>query len=210
MRTDELIRALAADAGTTRAGTGRSLMVALPIGAAASAVLFAAALGVRPDALASLASYRYVLKFVITLLLAATALRVVWQLSQPGRRVDTVLLAVAPLLLVVAAASELVVLPSNAWSGALFGTTWVWCLVWVPLLSLAPLAATLLALRRAAPTAPRFAGAVGGLLAGGIGATFYASHCPGDSPLFLIAWYSIGIALIAVLGALAGGRMLRW
>ena len=66
------------------------------------------------------------------------------------------------------------------------------------------------AVGRAAPPDKRLAAIASLGMAGGIGATFYASHCPGDSPLFLIAWYSIGIALIAVLGALAGGRMLRW
>jgi hypothetical protein len=72
------------------------------------------------------------------------------------------------------------------------------------------LAAVLYALRRGAPTHPAIAGAVGGLLSAGIAATLYASHCPDDSPLFLAAWYTIGIVLMTGIGALIGSRLLRW
>jgi hypothetical protein len=54
------------------------------------------------------------------------------------------------------------------------------------------------------------AGAVGGLLAGGLGAMLYASHCTDDSPLFVALWYVVAIALVAVVGALAGRLVLRW
>ena len=35
------------------------------------------------------------------------------------------------------------------------------------------------------PTRPALAGAVAGLLAGGLAASFYAAHCTDDSPLFV-------------------------
>ena len=98
----------------------------------------------------------------------------------------------------------------TVWMPSLFGTTWRGCLVFIPLLSAGPLAAILVALRRGAPTRPALAGAVAGLLAGGIGSFVYAAHCPGDSPLFLGAWYTITILEMAALGALAGSRLLRW
>ena len=92
----------------------------------------------------------------------------------------------------------------------MFGTTWNVCLIAVPVLSLPILAALLVALRRGAPSSPAAAGAVAGLLAGGLGATIYASHCPGDSPLFLGAWYTITIAELALAGSIVGHRVLRW
>ena len=57
-------------------------------------------------------------------------------------------------------------------------------------------------LRYGATTRPGFAGAMAGLLAGGLAATFYAAHCPDDSPLFVATWYTIAIAAMALASAL--------
>jgi hypothetical protein len=65
-------------------------------------------------------------------------------------------------------------------------------------------------LRRGAATRPMLTGAVAGLIAGGIAATFYASHCVDDSPLFVATWYVIAIAFVALVGAIAGRWVLRW
>ncbi|MFZ5673199.1 MAG: NrsF family protein [Pseudomonadota bacterium] len=45
---------------------------------------------------------------------------------------------------------------------------------------------------------------------GGIGATLYASHCFDDSPLFVLVWYSLAIALVTAVGFFAGRHLLRW
>ena len=55
-----------------------------------------------------------------------------------------------------------------------------------------------------------FAGFCAGLLAGGIAATFYAANCTDDSPLFVATWYPLAIGLLALLGAVLGGRFARW
>ena len=72
------------------------------------------------------------------------------------------------------------------------------------------LCAFLMALRQGAPANPGLAGALAGLASGGIAATFYASHCIDDSPLFVIVWYSIAISLVTLAGFLAGRRWLAW
>lgn len=84
------------------------------------------------------------------------------------------------------------------------------CVFFIPVLALAPLAGFLLALRNGAPESPGLAGAVAGLAAGAIAAATYAWHCPDDSPLFVAAWYPIGFVLMTLLGALIGLRILRW
>ena len=66
----------------------------------------------------------------------------------------------------------------------MIGHNSLFCVTVIPLLSLAPFAAVLYALRSGAPANPTVAGAVGGLLSAGIAATLYASHCTDDSPLF--------------------------
>jgi hypothetical protein len=210
MKTDSLIRALAADV-TAEAPLGRSVRLAVALGGAVTLALFFVALGVRPNALASLGtSPRFDFKFVVTLLLAATAARLLMQLSRPGASEQRWLLVLAPTLLFCAVAAELAAVPAAGWATALFGTTWRACLYNIPALSLPILVALLVALRRGAPGSPAATGAVAGLLAGGLGGAIYASHCPGDSPLFLGAWYTLTIAALAFVGGIAGRWLLRW
>jgi len=84
------------------------------------------------------------------------------------------------------------------------------CMSAIPALSLPLLVAALIGLRRGAATRPMLTGAVAGLMAGGIAATFYASHCIDDSPLFVATWYVIALAFVALVGAIAGRWVLRW
>ncbi|MGH6804077.1 MAG: NrsF family protein, partial [Methyloceanibacter sp.] len=78
------------------------------------------------------------------------------------------------------------------------------------LIGIGPLAIFLLTLRHGAPTRPALAGAVSGLLAGGIAATFFAAQCTNDSPLYVATWYTIGIAGLALIGAVGAKRIVRW
>jgi hypothetical protein len=114
------------------------------------------------------------------------------------------------LLLSLAITGELVALPPEAWGSRLVGSNALACLGLIPLLSLPVLVAALAGLRHGAPAHPARAGAVAGLFAGGLGATLYAMHCVDDSPLFVAAWYGLGIAAVAGLGAALGARLLRW
>jgi hypothetical protein len=84
------------------------------------------------------------------------------------------------------------------------------CMKYIPILSIAPLAAILFALRNGAPARPWAAGAAAGLLSAAIGATYYASFCVDDSPLFIAIWYVAGMAIVTVAGALIGARVLKW
>jgi hypothetical protein len=90
------------------------------------------------------------------------------------------------------------------------GTNWAICLTAIPLLSLAPLAALLVALRSAAPQSRARAGAAAGLLAAASGATLYAFHCFDDSPLFVATWYVLAAVPVVLLGIVLGRRLLRW
>jgi hypothetical protein len=87
---------------------------------------------------------------------------------------------------------------------------WQVCMVLIPMLSAAPLIAILLALRHGATSHPVLAGAAAGLLATGIGATLYATHCQSDSPMFVAVWYVIATVIVTAVGALLGSRLLRW
>jgi hypothetical protein len=213
MKTDDLIKALAADARSVEPPIARTLAVAVGIGALLSLVVFLAAFGPRPDFTnVASSSVRFVFKFVVTLSLAISAFVLVRGLSRPDFKPDKRLwwLALGPALLVAGIVLELVSVPSDAWHARMIGHNSFYCMTVIPLLSLAPFAAVIYALKRGAPANPTIAGAVGGLLSAGIAATLYASHCTDDSPLFVAMWYPVGFVLMTALGALIGSRFLRW
>ena len=211
MRTDDLIRALAQD-GQKGRPPGRALSMALVASLPVALLLFLVILGPRPDFATALENLRFPLKFVLTLALAVPALALAAVLARPGAawRGRARWLLLAPALLLVAVAVELAVTPAAEWSARWIGHNWLVCLGAIPLLSLAPLAGLLIALRDGAPTRPGLAGAVAGLAAGALGATFYAAHCPDDSPLFVATWYVVAIGLVTIAGAALGSRLLRW
>lgn len=213
MRTDDLIKALSADARNVEPPIGVTIAVAVAIGSVSSLLLFLWLLGPRPDFSEVITgSIRFLLKFVVTLSVAFPAFVLLRGLSRPdfvaGRRLWW--FGLAPALLAVSGLFEMASLPSNEWHALMIGQNSSLCVTMIPLLSLAPLAAVLYALKAGAPASPTIAGAVGGLLSAAIGATLYASRCTDDSPLFVALWYPFGIILMTMLGALIGKRCLRW
>jgi hypothetical protein len=105
---------------------------------------------------------------------------------------------------------ELTKVPSALWGSTIMGTHAQNCLTLIPLLSIGPLGCLLLALRKGAPTRPGLAGAIAGLAASGIAATFYATNCTDDSPLFVVVWYPLAAGFVTLIGCLSGRRFLRW
>lgn len=212
MRTDELISAISADAGTPPRRLAPAVRTGLVLAAVAAAVVFALVLHVRPDVAQALATVRFPLKFVLVAAFAAAAVALVVRLARPGADVGSALrgLLAAAALLALAVAVELAATSSGDWRSLMFGRNWTLCLASIPMLSAAPLAILLAALRRGAPDSPAALGGAAGLLAGTVGALFYAAHCVDDSPLFVAAWYPLAVAAVALAGAAAGSRLLRW
>lgn len=211
MKTDDLINLLAQDA-PVRMRIGKALTIAVVAGILISGGLFFAMIGFRADIDTAMETIRFLFKFVVTIALAVTACAVVFRIGRPGMslRVWGWTLLAAPLLLLAAAAVEMAVMPSDSWSARMIGHNARFCLTLIPLLSIGPLACFLLALRCSAPEKPGVAGAVAGLAASGIAATFYASNCTDDSPLFVLLWYPIAIAMVTAVGYVLGKRILRW
>lgn len=212
MKTENLVEALVADHGIKGAKPmRRSLVVALLAGGLVSLAVFLIEFGPRADLMEGLATWRFELKVGMVLAALVVAFSLCIALSRPlaSRRTGHGLLALAGLAL-AAVVIELAVLPSASWATRLVGSNAVICLVTIPTLALAPLAAVLVALRNAAPASPARAGAAAGLLAAAAGAAFYAFHCFDDSPLFVVTWYTLAAVPVIVLGAAAGHRLLRW
>jgi hypothetical protein len=212
MKTDDLIRALAQDGATRPPSLAWRLTTALVAGGAVAVALFALILGVRPDVVSALHTWRYVFKVLVAMTLSACALWACLRLAHPDRSFRDVLvvLAIAPALLLLGIGYELATVPSAQWYARAAGTNALLCLTAIPALSIASLVATLAALRTGAPRSPTASGAAAGLLAGALAATLYATHCPDDSPLFVAIWYPLAVALVALSGAALGRHVLRW
>jgi len=212
MKTDDLIRAMTSDLAPPGPSIERRFAVALLPGVLVALALFAVTLGPRGDLALVAGDMRFLFKFVVTLLLALCSALLVWRLVRPGApaRLQIAALAFVPLVLAAGVLMELTVLPTDSWCPKLVGSNGLVCLVSIPLFALPMLIAEILALRQGAPTRPALTGVVAGLFAGGVAAAIYAAHCPDDSPLFVALWYSLGIAIVALAGGLAGRLALRW
>ena len=211
MKTDELIRALAAD-DRKEASPARAVAMALPVALLAGILLFALTLRMRPDFAAAMLTPRLWVKFGFTISLALAAVGVVLAQMRPGAKSGPRAVALLlPLgILAIGLSAEIGVRPPDLWMSDMMGHYARFCVALVPLMAAPFLVALLMALRHGAPTRPALSGAIAGLAAGGFGATLYAFHCTDDSPLFVLVWYGIGVAIVTLAGALIGGRVLRW
>jgi hypothetical protein len=211
MKTDDLISLLVEDT-PVRWRFGRALALALCGGILFTAVMFFGLIHPRPDVAQAAETARFLFKFVVTLALTVTAAGLAWRIAQPGAPAGFWRWApiAAPMLLFAAVIAELLVMPQSTWAARWIGVNISQCMTLIPLMAIFPLICLLLALRQGAPKRPGVAGAIAGLVASGIAATFYASHCTDDSPLFVITWYPLASALVVYVGYMAGSRFLRW
>ena len=212
MRTEDLIKALDADARGKAMPMGKAWWLAVGVAAVIAAAVFFTTIGPRPDFMPAMHTMRFMSKFVFTLVLAVSAFALIRALSMPGASTGRAMawMIAAPLLVVLAVVLELFVVPEADWGKRLIGSNMMICMSFIPLIGIGPLAVFLGMLRYGAPTRPVLAGAVAGLLAGGLAATFYAAHCFDDSPLFVATWYTIAIAFLTLLGAIGGRLFVRW
>jgi hypothetical protein len=210
MRTDDLIRTLAADAGPVRT---RPVAPGLLAAALAGSVLWLAILAVQfgPPAQAAHAGWFW-MKTSYSLLLAAAGLMATVRLSRPGGRIGAVAwlaLATVAWLLMMAGHETMGAAPgqmAHLW----LGQTWRICPVRILILAAPVYAAVLWLMRRTAPTRLALTGAAAGLFAGAVGATVYGLYCQETAAAFVVAWYTFGIAVCAALGAIVGRYLLRW
>lgn len=208
MRTEALIRALAADASPARPMAPR-LVLALLAAALLVAAVALPLLGVRPDLGPRLMLAKAAAPAVLALAGVVAALR----LARPDGTVGRAGLALAavPLLVAGAVALEFAALPRAGWGAAVRGSgSAVYCLTLVPLMALPLLGASLWALAGGASTRPGLSGMLAGIASGGVAAGIYAFHCIEDTPAFYLTWYGLGILAVAGVGAVAGPRVLRW
>jgi len=209
--TEELIRGLTADR-LIGPRVGLSLLTALLLGTSLVALIFFSAIGFRQDIVRALGTVRFLFKFVIVVPVAILAVRGTFRnttpLSSPGQW--GLLLPAPALLLVLGVFVELALVPSSEWVTKAIGSNSVNCMTIIPTLGSIPLILFIRALRQGAPANSGLSGALAGLAASGIAATFYATNCFDDSPLFVITWYPLATGILVLSGYVAGLSYLRW
>jgi hypothetical protein len=211
MKTEELIRALAADGSQPVTPIGSTLWRGVAVGGLLSTALFLLILHPRADIGRAILTPAFDFKLVVVACVAVASANFLGYVALPAPSTrHSWLLYVAPALLAGGVIVELATTPAGSWSERLIGHNAVHCLSLIPLLSLPSLACLFFALQRAAPLRPPLAGATAGLVSGGVGAILYALTCPDDSPLFVATWYTIAIGAVATAAALGGRRWLRW
>ena len=211
--TDALIAALAGDVAPVRAyALRRRIISGLIAGGLVTLVLVAGALGFRHDLWTAMHGSAFWVKWVYTGSLAALALLATMRLARPDAgALGWLWLIAAPVVALAAiGGAEMARVPSTQWLAMWLGGSWRVCSMLVFLLSLPIFGGLLWSYRAMAPTRLRMAGATAGLAAGAWSATLYCLHCPEVSAIFVLTWYTLGIALAALLGAWAGPRLMRW
>jgi hypothetical protein len=211
METEQLIRSLAADNPYRSRSVGFVLALALFAAAPVSLAMFVMELGIRPDVMTAMHNPFFGLKFVVTLALAVSAIAVSLHLSRPEASLKGWgwLLLIPAGIVAAGIAGEMMMPQRLPMITRLIGSNSRICMTAIPLMSLPLLAGALIGLRHGAPARPALAGALAGLISAGLAATLYASHCTDDSPLFVATWYPIAIAMVTVVGAFLGAKVLR-
>ena len=212
MKTTDLIALLSDDLQPARRGMVlRWLLVGLVVGGLLSAALMMGMLGPRPDLDAAMRLNAFWMKFGYTLALAVLGFVILMRHSRAGQEARTASIALAaPVAAMIVLAGIELSAPNADTADLVMGATWTVCPWLIALLSLPLSLCLMLAMRQLAPTRLALAGATAGLLAGAAAATIYGFHCPEMAAPFILIWYTLGIAISALLGAFLGPRLLAW
>ncbi|WP_298255587.1 DUF1109 domain-containing protein [Bradyrhizobium sp.] len=213
MRTDDLVEFLSRNLEPVdRGAILRTFCVAVAAGIAAALGVAFFGLGVRPDFTTTHALIFLALKLAFAIGIVGLAIVYLTRLMRPGgeRRISPFLIMAPFLAIVLLAAISLGSAPRTHWDRMIVGDEWLECLLSIPIIAIVPFAASIWAVRKGAPTDLVRAGALAGLIAGGISAIGYALHCTDDSLPFVAVWYGGTIALCTLAGAVLGPRLLRW
>ena len=211
--TDELIESLSADLKPVGRGAAAArLALGFGLGAVGSAMLMIAWLGVRPDLAEAVRTPMFWAKLGYAALAGAALTLATSRLARPGARLGGLaVLVILPFALMGGmGAMRLAMAAREAWHGLLMGGTADVCAWRILVIALPLLVGAVWAVRGLAPTRPALAGVMAGGAAGALSALIYGFHCQETAAPFVALWYTLGMALVAALGAALGARLLRW
>lgn len=211
MQTNDLIAQLAGNLQPVPARAAL-MRVGIGLGVGAAVALAGLLLALGTDLSDAIYTRAFWMKWGYGLAVTGIALWLCLRLARPERASGVLLLALAgPVLLLGAGGlQELVTTPPEARARVWLGESALLCPWIIGALSVPLFAGVLWAFRRFAPTHPRLAGLSSGALSGAVAVVLYAIHCPEKAVSFVATWYTIGMLLPSLVGALIGPRVLRW
>jgi hypothetical protein len=210
--TEDLVQSLSRQVPrVSRHALPARIALGLLAGGVVTLALVLTLLGLRADLATAVHGFSFWMKGSYSLLIAAGAALATARLARPTGRPSRILWMAVPILLLTGIAlGELASSPTRDWLALWLGHSWKACPLIVLGLSIPLFAGLLWSFRRLAPTRLREAGAAAGLAAGGCAATLYCLHCPETAAVFVLTWYTLGMFLAALAGALLGPKLLRW
>ena len=213
MQTADLIKQLSAQARPVPRQTfARRFLLAWLIGSAAALLLLMVTVGVRGDLGSAIFTWPFWMKWLFTISLSVIGILLCLYFARPDNYSGRVLwwLSVPVILLALLAAFDLSSASSEATHHMWMGHSALMCPWNIFAVSLPVFVGVMWMMRRLAPTQLRNAGFAAGCLAGASGATVYALLCNESAAPFVMTWYSLGIVLPGLLGALLANKLLRW
>ena len=211
--TDELISRLSDELEPTpKRAIPRRLAAGLIAGAIIAAIAMLLWLGLRPDLAEAVFGMMYWWKFAYSAAFAGLAFWAAARLARPGGSMRQPMIALFGLIVLAGTMgiAQLIIMPSDMSRQLVMGSTALLCPFYIAALAIPIYAATILVMRRLAPTNLPGAGLAAGLLAGRAAAWIYAFHCTESGMAFVAIWYTTGILIAAVAGAIVGRWALRW
>ena len=207
--TDDLIHSLASTAGTRQRGASLQAVIAVSGAASLACALLVvfSVFGIRQDFADMAVRMPFAFKVAYSGALVAGASVVALYAATPGASA-TALYALSPAVLLLACG--VIFDPTGFPIMGRTDTAVAICVGRILFLSLPAMMLTFVFMRKSAPTQPLFAGAVVGMLSGSVGALAYALACRNDDTAFVAIWYAAACAIMAVVGAIVGHRVLRW
>jgi hypothetical protein len=195
-----------------RHALARRFRIALLLGLALAVLGVISIWGVRFDLRSVAPTALFGAKLIFPVAMIALTIGIAARLAIPGmntRHAWMGLIAANVVLWIIVAVAVATATPGER-IALLIGHTWHSCSWRIALLSVPGFIAFSWAMRGLAPTRFRETGAAVGLLAGAIGTLAYTLKCPEMSVVFWAVWYSIGMAIPALIGIAVSRVAFRW
>jgi hypothetical protein len=211
--SDDLIERLSAELKPVSPRLpGIWLGAAAVVGVIVAAAIMIPWIGLRPDMARVYLSPVFWAKFAYTVAFAGLGIWAAIRLARPGGSIRAPLIGVFVLIAATGALGivQMLLAGPQSMRALVMGGTALVCPFYVLALSVPVYVIVVVVMRRLAPTNLAAAGFAAGLMAGAVGCWVYAFHCTESGLPFIAIWYSAGILLSALLGALAGRFLLRW
>lgn len=213
MKTDELIEMLATqDVSVNKTRIFAHVLLAIALGFVGSFALLLLVFDMNPDLGMLFKNMWFWVRFLFIVSVGVIAATILARLGRPAdaSRVSLWLIVIPFALLGLLAATMLMMAPREERSDMLLGVSWDVCARNISLLALPLFVSAIWIAKQFAPVRLRATGAIAGLFAGAGAALVYSLHCPEIEPAFLVIWYSLGMLIPAVVGAVLARKLLKW